>query len=440
MRFLGIDLGGTFIKAAVLDLDTMQVRDTARVESPPFLPASLKGQREVDVGEILSRSRELLTHVARFAGACSGLMVSGQMGGLVLSDGTGRPLSNYVSWQDMRAEGAPDSPASANALRLKLSDDLLYRTGNDFRASNTIKILHWMGIHKELPADAVPGSIMSYLIAQLSGGVSALHPTDAAAFGCLQLATSTWDTEFIKSAGLHCLSWPEIKSRLEPIGEVSLNGCTFPVYPAVGDQQAALTGACLAEHELSINIATGSQVAQLSRGIGRGDFQVRPYFDNYYLATITHIPSGRSLRALLEFTGSGEISWDTLQAEVDSTPETDLEVDLSFYPGPCGDFGQIRNLHESNMNRGHLLRAAFKNMAQNYFSCASRLPDSAPQIVFSGGLASRFAALRHEILELFGKPSRIASDREDALLGLLVLARSIAEGVSVTQVKRKVAC
>jgi sugar (pentulose or hexulose) kinase len=135
--------------------------------------------------------------------------------------------------------------------------------------------------------------------------------------------------------------------------------------------------------------------------------------------------------------GSGAVDWETLEAEVDDTPETDLEVSLSFYPGACGDRGQIRNMRESNMSRGHLLRAAFKNMAENYYECASKLPNSTTQIAFSGGLAARFPSLREEILKRFGKPSRMGLDREDALFGLLMLAKSTVEGVPVGQVIRK---
>jgi sugar (pentulose or hexulose) kinase len=443
MRFLGIDIGGTFIKAAVLDVERMKILDSVRTEFPPFTTASFQGQREVPLRDVLACCRQALEHVARKAGSCSGVLVAGQMGGLVLLDDSGHPRSDYISWQDMRAEeGSGKAQASANALKQKLSDEQLFSTGNDFRASNPLKELHWLMSYGQLADNLIPASIMSSLIAHLCGTVPSLHATDAAAFGCLDLQTSKWNFSLLGTAGLADLKWPSLVSSMsEPVGEWSINGRSIPLYPAVGDQQAALVGACLSEEELSVNIATGSQVSQLSRSILRGEFQVRPYFDDYYLSTITHIPAGRALQALLVFLGSPSIDWTLLEAAVNATPETTLDVKLSFFPSACGSRGHIQNMNEQNMTLGHILRAAFKNMAGNYFTCAGKLPDIPPRerIVFSGGLATRFGALRKEIVSLFEVPVRLAPHPEDALYGLMLIAKSIAAKTTVGDVTKEVA-
>jgi sugar (pentulose or hexulose) kinase len=84
-------------------------------------------------------------------------------------------------------------------------------------------------------------------------------------------------------------------------------------------------------------------------------------------------------------------------------------------------------------------------MARNYQLCAERLSPPQPwrQLVFSGGLAQRFEALRSEIAKRFDLPYRICPTSEDTLLGLLALAR-VAAGdaptvaASVAQLAREV--
>ena len=60
-----------------------------------------------------------------------------------------------------------------------------------------------------------------------------------------------------------------------------------------------------------------------------------------------------------------------------------------------GDRGRIANIREDNCTVGHLFAAAFRAMAGNYAICADRLSPGRDwqRIVFSGGLAKRFARL-----------------------------------------------
>ena len=63
---------------------------------------------------------------------------------------------------------------------------------------------------------------------------------------------------------------------------------------------AAILGALLQRDELSLNISTGSQVSLLKPKVEFGNFQTRPFFDGRFSITITHIPAGRALNALVK--------------------------------------------------------------------------------------------------------------------------------------------
>jgi xylulokinase len=154
------------------------------------------------------------------------------------------------------------------------------------------------------------------------------------------------------------------------------------------------------------------------------------------LQAITRIPAGRALNALVgllselaEAEGHAlRDPWGTIAAAVDATPATDMQMDVSFFASPVGERGEMRHLSEENLHVGHLFRAAFQSMARNYRTCADRLAPPQPwmRLVFSGGVAQRFAPLRAEIAQRFNLPYRLCPTSEDTLLGLLALARVAA--------------
>jgi hypothetical protein len=215
-----------------------------------------------------------------------------------------------------------------------------------------------------------------------------------------------------------------------------MGGRKIPCYTPVGDYQCALVGAMLVERELSLNISTGSQVSRLTNSLELGDYQTRPFFDGKFTNTLSHLPAGRSLNVLVDLLeeiarGSGialDSSWAYIAQAVAAVDCTDLSAKLTFFRGPCGDRGAITNISETNLNVGTLFRAAFENMAENYYSCALRVwPDrSWSNIVFSGGLAEKLPLLRHIIEDRFQAESRLSPVAEDTMFGLLALATSFS--------------
>src|ERR1700761_2013578 len=103
MKFIGIDLGSTTIKAGVLDLEQSAV---SLVRSRPFqspVPGRPAAHFEIEPDAVVRAVRELLEELGPAAGDCRGLVVCSQMGGVVITDGHGTPVTNYLSWRDQRA-------------------------------------------------------------------------------------------------------------------------------------------------------------------------------------------------------------------------------------------------------------------------------------------------------------------------------------------------
>jgi sugar (pentulose or hexulose) kinase len=432
MRFIGIDLGTSFVKGAVLDLDARSFEHVHRRPFPGPLPNLPPARFEIDPRAVIAATRALIDELAQATPGCAGVVLSSQMHALILADSRGSPLSNIITWRDGRAlEAHPAGGTFFEQLARRVSPEEKLALGNELRPGLPIGALFWMAERGALPAGAAALALPDFVLAQLCGAQPVAEPTIAAAQGALDLARGDWHRPLLERLGLGGLRWPSIQGFNQPAGELTIGGRVVPCYPGVGDQQCALVGAALVPGELSLNIATGSQVSLLRDELAFGDYQTRPFFGGRWLSTITHIPAGRSLAALVDLLSelpAQELAapdpWGYIARAVEATPATDLRVDLAFFPSAFGDRGSIANIHEGNLTVGHLFRAAFERMADTYAICAERLAPGGNwrRVVFSGGLAQRMPALRASILGRLGAEHRVCATTEDALAGLLALA------------------
>jgi sugar (pentulose or hexulose) kinase len=434
MKFLGLDLGTSFLKGAVLDLERGEIGSVVRRPFPPALADQPARHVGVDPAAIVAAGADLLDELAAQAPDAAGIVLCAQMHGMVLTDGAGRALSPAITWQDQRILDplADGTGTLYDRLTAQIAPEQVAATGNGLKPSLPLCTLVWQRSQGLLPDGAIPVSLGDYLPATLARQRAVVEPTTAAAMGLLDLTTRQWAWGLIDQLGLGGLDWPTVVDLSAPAYEIVLRGRTLPCWAAVGDHQCSLLGALLGPDELSINISTGSQVGVLAPSFVPGKYESRPFFDGGFLQAVTRIPAGRALNALVDLLGALALAegyqvqhaWQTVAAAVDATPTTDLEADISFFAGVVGERGHLANLSEENLKLGHLFRAAFRTMARNYAICAQHLSPPQPwqRLVLSGGLAQNFGALRDEIAAEFQLPYRQCPTSEDSLLGLLALA------------------
>ncbi len=432
MRFAGLDLGATFLKAAVLDIESGTLSEIRRHPFPPFLEGRPAGVREVDAVAIANAARGLIEETVRLAPDCAGVWLSGQMHGFVLCDDQGRARSPFISWQDQRCLWPHEGGGTHfDAVRAALSPAEVVALGNELRPGlplTTLGALHQRG---ELPEGYYVTALSDFVLAHLGATAPVTSPTHAAAHGLFDVAAAEWHRPVLARLGLDRLAWPRVATALEPWGELRVHGKALPFFPTFGDQQVALLGAGLEPGELSVNVATGSQVSLIAESAEAGDYQVRPFFDGAFLRTITHLPAGRALNALIglltELADTPPVDpWTKIAEAVAATESTDVKADISFFPCATGSAGGLQNLREENLHLGPIFRAAFESMATNYTAAARRLSPAGAwnRVVFSGSLSRRIAPLREAILADLEISCRIPFEEEDALMGLLVLARA----------------
>jgi len=435
MTFICIDLGTSFIKGAVLDLDQLRLNHIHRVPFPDSIPGLLPLYREFDPQEILSAVKSLLDCLAPYAADCEGLVMCSQMHGLVFTTEHGEPRSTLTTWLDQRVlmPHPSDKGTYFDVMVQRISPDEIRQLGNELRAGLPIGLLFWLAERGQLPeANVIPASLPDFVLANLCDTFPTIELTNAMAHGALNLETLDWHHDVIAHLGLARLYWPKIRRHGEVVGHLRIGLRTVPCYTPIGDFQCAMVGALLQYNELSLNISTGSQVSLLKPCAEFGDFQTRPFFDGRFLTTITHIPAGRALNALVkllsELAEAQKVEladpWPYIARAAAKAGRTDMRVNLAFFNSSCGDHGEITDIREMDMTVGHLFRAAFQNMADNYYACALRLsPDKAwTNLVFSCGLAQKIDVLRELISDRFRVAYRLCSTSEDTLLGLLALA------------------
>lgn len=440
MSYLAIDIGTSFVKGAILDTSSRRISNIRRAPFPEPVSGLPGSYVEIDPAAVVSAVHTLITELGAVTSECQGVLLCGQMGGFILADREGRPRTNYLSWRDQRTLD-PENDAGQtlfDQLSERLSERYLAELGNELRPGSSTSLLYWLSQRRpQLLDGAVPLSLPAFVASQLVGHIAVEHPTQA--IGLLDLrdtGTSTpaarWHQAAFEALGLGGLDWPRLAAPEDTVGETRVGGKLVPVYPAIGDHQCALLGVGLDQHELSINVSTGSQVSRLCTSAAAGRYQVRYYFDGLLLQTITHLPAGRSLDGLVALLteipraqglSCGDI-WSYIHEQAEAAPASTLAADISFFSGALGDQGSLTGLRLENLTVGHLFRAAFQAMARNYSECAQRLDPqrSWRRIAFSGGLANRSQLLRRFVLDELPGDYRLCAEGEDTLLGMMALA------------------
>ncbi len=435
MAFIGLDLGTSFIKAAILDLDGCQLQHIRRIPFPEPVSGLDPLKCEFNPQSIVAVVSSLIRQLEDFPVQFQGLVMCTQMSCLVMMDDHGKIRSNCIGWRDQRAlEPHPSGSGSYyEVLKQRIPAAQKRELGNELPPGAPASFLFHAAEQGLLEPGLVPVSLADFVLSTLCDSPASVESTNAMAYELLRLETLSWHKDVIKDLGLDKLHWPPIRQHGEIVGFLKIGANNIPCYTPVGDYQCALAGALLTDDELSLNISTGSQVSRLTSSLLPGDYQTRPFFDGKFTNTISHLPAGRSLNVLVDLLSelprsSGAVipdPWEYIAKAAAAVHDTDLQVKLSFFPGPCGDKGTISHIREQNLTVGSLFRASFANMAQNYQDCALRIwPDRSWQnIVFSGGVARKLKLLRKIIEQRFQAGSRLCPLEEDTLLGLIVLAR-----------------
>ena len=430
MSYLAIDLGGSFIKLCLFDENQPNVpRELKKYPFPAFQPSSGLGFREVSPQLIFKFIAELIQQVLRAEDEIEGILFSSQMHGLLLCDALGNEQSPFISWQDRRALECVDGIRTFELMRQQVNPKWIKEIGNEFTIFHPISKLDYLSRRGKLSKGLYPVGLADWLIAKFCRQEPCMHPTQASSHGAYHLGLKNWHQPLIDSLGLSLLNWPKIVQKYQPIGMFQIDGMSIPCYPSIGDHQAALWGSDLKYRELSLNVATGAQVSLRVDQLIETNCQVRPYFGNSYLKTITHLPAGRVLNSFVKAfsevaTSEGialEKAWQYfLDQELPNSRGLRFEPNGFF--AHFDSMSSIQGITEDNFAARTLFSGLVEGISKGFETAGKQVSQDSEvdAILITGGLAKNIGKIRKAFIENFKKDFRIEKV-DSTLLGIYKL-------------------
>ena len=260
-NLLVIDEGTTSTRAMLFDVDGACLATSQRnlVQHHPA-----PGLVEHDAEEIWASSLACARDVVGRAGgpaAVAGLGITNQRETIVFwSRRSGRALAPAIVWQDRR---------TADLCRAQhdqgLEPMIQARTGllldPYFSASKIAWALdHWPQL-REAGDDLCIGTVESFLVFRLTGGLHVSDATNASRTALMDIGRGGWDEALLALWGVPPAALPEIVDCAGPFGATSpeLFGAPIAIAGLAGDQQAAAIGqACLAPGDSKATFGTGA--------------------------------------------------------------------------------------------------------------------------------------------------------------------------------------
>ena len=429
---IGLDIGTTSISAVAVEASTGALLRAVTVPNDSALPSPDGVSRLQDPARIAETALGLKETLAAEFSPVAAIGVTGQMHGILYLNRAGRAVSPLYTWQD----GRGNLPYKDSTYAAYLSE----RTGYPLASGFGI-VTHFINREQGLvPAEAVTFCTIQDYIAMLLAGreTPLLHVSNAASFGCYDLASQSFDIAAVEKLGLDHSILPDLTAKTAVIGQDG----SVPVAVSIGDNQASVLGSLRDDGDILVNIGTGSQVsAVVSAPAPFPAGAVRPYVEGKFLLAGSPLCGGRAYALLHRFFtkcaerfgGDGRDVYDVMNTMAAEQPEDHtLMVDPRF----CGTRndpalrGTVSNISEDNFTPEQLTRGVLWGMADELHELYRQMPLSAPAVglVGSGNGIRKNPVLRQYLVEQFGLKLKLSAHREEAAFGAAIFAAA-ASGV-----------
>lgn len=448
-KYLLIDFGASRIKSAVVDLGTGII---SRKTSQPSVPPSENsgGSFVVPAAALARRFSSICSSYTGRAGVkIDGISLCSEMHGFGVIDRKGTPKTGYISWKDARGLRQVKGVSTFDLLSRELGHRFRAITGMTLRAGLPyVNAFHLARTGQLKDGDRLV-SLPELLVCVSGRGVASAHETMTAGMGFYDIYRRELSFELANIFRTETGAFPVFTATGADnvCGYMRCSGREVPVYSGLGDHQCAVLGSGNTLANVSVNIGTGSQVSILSARREPGRNQQRPYFDGYYLNTITHIPAGRALNEYVLFLAKVSARFGTNKSDVWSAlssvsaarvAKASLCFDLGLFPGAWGGGsgrGAITGITEGGLTPDNYLASLLKSVAAQYSRAVGMIgPVSGKTLLLSGGISHRLPVLRRLLASSAGMDARISAEDEETFSGLRA-ASAVFSGSETSFVK-----
>ncbi len=262
-QILVLDEGTTSTRAMLFSLDGTCVGTSQRPLTQHY-PAP--GLVEHDAAEIWALTLECATEMVTRAGGAeriTGIGITNQRETIVFWDKrTGEPLAPALVWQDRRTADICASLKESGAEPLvQAKTGLLldpYFSGSKIGWA----LEHWPQL-KDVGDHLAVGTVESYLVFRLTGGLHVTDATNASRTALMDISDGQWDDELCALFRVPRAILPKIVDCAGDIGKTraDLFGEPIRISGMAGDQQAATIGqACIKPGQTKATFGTGAFV------------------------------------------------------------------------------------------------------------------------------------------------------------------------------------
>jgi glycerol kinase len=260
---LALDQGTTSSRAIVFNLSGQPVAMAQQEFSQHFPQPGLVEHDALEIWQSqIQTAREAIQRARIEPSAVAAIGITNQRETVVLWErATGKPVYRAIVWQDRRTASKCDELKQQGyeaAFRQKTGLVL----DPYFSGTKLAWLLdHVPGLRERAgKGELCFGTVDSWLIFNLTGGVHATDVSNASRTLLFNLHTMAWDDHLLGILGIPRSVLPEVKPSAGVYGhtQADLLGASIPIAGVAGDQQAALFGqACFAPGSAKNTYGTG---------------------------------------------------------------------------------------------------------------------------------------------------------------------------------------
>ena len=431
MFYIGIDIGTSSICGVAHNPETGAYESITK-ENKAALPSSFQEEKIQEPEIIFERVTEIINYFTSRHKDIAGIGLTGQMHGIVYTDSNGRAVSPLYTWQDGRGNRFFSDEQTYS--------DYLNTTCGYSVATGYGLVTHFYNFTNNLIPDGAYKicTIMDYVAIRLTNRKTPLTDfSNAAALGFFNKQKLTFDTDALNKVGLNENILPEIGTSASMIGYYK----NIPVYPAIGDNQAAFLGT-VKEHiqAIHITVGTSSQISVYTPDyIEIENIDTRPLPGGGYILVGAELCGGYAFSILKNFFAETirficgiQVSDENIYTAMMSIPslksDTPLKVSTLFDGTRLNPDkrGAITDISISNLLPQELVTGFARGISDALYNYYTLLPEnikvSKTHIVASGNGLRKNHLIQKALTERFGMPVVFPSYVEEAALGACKIA------------------
>jgi sedoheptulokinase len=427
MIIIGLDIGTTSICGVALELPKARLLHAITLPNHSFIGSVEEGQL---VDEILVTVEKITQEMMRLYPDAAGIGITGQMHGILYTDGGGRAISPLYTWQNQKGL---QKTTDGETIVERLS-----RLTGHHMSSGYGLVTHAALLDRgEVPEQAAfLCTIADYVAMHLANRTTAAtEASNAASIGFFDVELGQFDEKALMLAGVDANYLPVVLPSTAMLGKTK-DGVS--VFNAIGDNQASVLGSLHnLRASLLLNMGTGGQLTVYSdRFVTVQGLDTRPFPGGGFLLVGASLAGGKSY-AMLEglFRSVVEAFVDTdepvpplynkMEALLDREwPSTDrLKVQTQFFGTRqrSDQRGTMMNIGAGNLTPQHLILGFLEGMIEELYSYYALLPEdirSGLQTMIGSGNGIRGNPhLKRLCEERFVMPVGFSAFKEEASVG-----------------------